>query len=265
MPSNLLSKILNALNDFKQNALPTRSASAYQKGTYWYISKTKLDMLKNGHFNSGPEWIQELSIKVSLGSAEVQASIAPSNNDIISLERLVSVLERKYDISSFEQVDQKSNSPFISFSGMASRLIDQEMFWVALRKEKSALLMVGSTSHVIGSNIEAKRSITPSVRPLQMVELAFGKRTLSPSSDHFEIEVPPEIKDHMMERIDESCAYIWSSVYGRNLKNKMMLPRVNGLAVLAGTLRVKRQIMGRHGHSGITHIVVASPIYVQQI
>src|SRR5436190_20933851 len=119
---------------------------------FWYISQEKLDVLNlmKEKKSFWPKKI-ELTLKEPFTSSEIKLG-----SDTVSklAERLQDV-EKIYEseaILSFEQLSGNVLPQLCKFSGVASRLVDQNAFWVALQSNATALLLVGSATNAIGAH-----------------------------------------------------------------------------------------------------------------
>lgn len=204
---------------------------------YWYVSTRKVQMLKGySRFSN----LMNLSITLKTMWLEVSASYQVDDK----LERDVKNVERKLgsNAEAFETLGNNEPPVVFSFAAEAARIVDADAFWMASKKNESALLLVGSASNAIGGPTKTGE-ISPSADPLGACKVAFqGGESASPMS------------------VSSSLRYVWDTVMGTS-EDMISWPRVEGLAVFAGIFNVEGSVTG----SAVpARLVLGSPVFVRQ-
>lgn len=211
--------------------------------TYWYISGSKVEMLKSRSFRLA---LKSVVIKLGfpgVGGGEVSFALTDE------IKRDAQELERKArsaaEIKPFDLLGDSESPDKFWFDCQAARLVDSDAFWVAGRKGASALLLVGSSSNAISGPPVQNGRISPSMDPLGACRAAFeGTAKAGP--------------------VEASVAltYAWDEVMATLPEGTLAIPRVEGLAVFAGTFRLEGS---RTTDASLPHrLVLGSPIYVKQ-
>ena len=212
---------------------------------YWYVSETKVSALVSQH-RRGP--FSRVRIKVGALGAEVEAE-AEATGDLSrghdrNLAKLRKHLDRDPSIASFDELTEPG--ALFRFSGPAASAMSAGRFLLALRGDRHALSLVGSSGNVLGQ-VREHVMISPSAMP------AMAAATFSSGP-----EGPAEVTGTHL-------SYEWQLVARRAGGGKAILPSVTGYAVFAGMYPASKQHLRRAGAGHLTHIVVGSPIYVEQI
>jgi hypothetical protein len=148
-----------------------------------------------------------------------------------------------------ERAAAGDQAPFFDFDGPAAELFHDGVYWAAVRVEATAVLLVGSDSHVLGGT--ASRSadaISPSVNTD-----AAAKALLD------------------SERKAEDrwgYAYIWYAVMAEALRTTPVagLQRLAGIAENRGLRYGDEQQLGRAGLPGeISRLILGSPLFVHGV
>jgi hypothetical protein len=211
---------------------------------YWYISKAKLDLLKD----QSPGVMHAIKVQLSLKIPFVSGSLsgtAPSRL-VKDLQRIIKRLKAGHEIKSFADLGETESPTVISFEGNAARQISDDVFWLAMERGKSGLLLAGSAAFAIGAPPKAEHLLSPSADPVGAVKAAFKKDHEPPNSP-----------------LSARLSYAWQALMSESLEGA--LPRVSGLAVFARTVKSERSQIRRIGKGNVRRIVVGSPIYVEQI
>jgi hypothetical protein len=204
---------------------------------YWYVSAKKVEMLKGySRFSN----LKNLSVTLNAMWLEVSASYQVDDK----LERDVKKVEEKLkpNAEAFEKLGNNESPVVFSFAADAARMVDAGAFWMASRKNESALLLVGSPSNAIGGPASTG-AISPSADPLGACKVAFqgGESTLPMS-------------------VSSSLTYVWDTVM-RTSEGIMSWPRVEGLAVFAGIFKVEGSTTGA---AVPARLILGSPVFVRQ-
>ncbi len=215
-------------------------------GINWYISRQKVEALRQSYGASKLYWLKELSIKLKSPFAEASASVRPDQSLHDDIEKIRSKLIAESNISSFPNLSDES--PFFSFTGRAHRAVDRGAYWIILFADSAALLLGGSASNAIGTPTKETCDISPSLNPIGSVQVAFAD------------ERSPE----QVESISSSCSYVWQAIARPVRTEWQTLPLVEGVAVYGGTFPARRSQFRRAGFDSIERIVIGSPIYVRQ-
>src|SRR5713226_6313649 len=139
---------------------------------YWYISKAKLDLLKE----SAPSFFDGVSVKLGFKLPFVSGSLSGTDHSTLikDLERVVAKLEADGHLKNYADLGPDEAPVMIRFGGPAVRQADEDCFWVASESGKVALLLAGSSAYAIGSRGgETTAHISPSVDPVGAVKAAF--------------------------------------------------------------------------------------------
>lgn len=204
---------------------------------YWYVSAKKIEMLKGYSRLSN---LKNLSITLNAMWLEVSASYQADDK----LEGDVKNVEQKLgpDAVAFEKLGSNESPVVFSFAAEAARMVDGGAFWMASKKNESALLLVGSSSNAIGGPAKTG-AISPSADPLGACKVAFqGGESTWPIS------------------VSSSLTYAWDTVM-RTSEGIVSWPRVEGLAVFAGIFKVEASLA-----SGAVpaRLILGSPVFVRQ-
>jgi len=204
---------------------------------YWYVSPKKVEMLKGySRFSN----LKDLSITLNAMWLEVSASFQVDDK----LETDVKNVERKVgpNAEAFERLANNEPPVVFSFAAEAARMLDAGAFWMASKKNESALLLVGSASNAIGGP-DKTGAISPSADPLGACKVAFqGGESTSPMS------------------VSSSLTYVWNTVM-RTSEGAISLPRVEGLAVFAGIFKVEGSMTGV---AVPARLILGSPVFIRQ-
>jgi hypothetical protein len=205
-------------------------------GFYLYASKSKVDVLESTLTRPNP--VRSIGLKITTPFVEASADL---QTDKTFQRSLAKVRKKLLDqqIPPFED-ETPEPGPIMSFSGHASLGIVGEAVLVALTAGHSALLLVGSAQNLTGAAAVPNTGMTP----ISMV----------PGS-----AIPNEAGLSENRAISNQWQQLWrKSPSGAKI-------RVVGFALFSGVYGATLVEMRRAGHREVTRIVLASPIYIEQV
>ena len=218
---------------------------------YWYISKAKLDVLKE----SAPRFFEGVSVKLGFKLPFVSGSLSGSDRSTLikDLERVVAKLGSDGHLKNYGEIAPDEAPVMVRFSGPAVRQADDDCFWVASESETTAILLAGSPGYAIGSPAggAAAPHISPSADPVGAIKAAFENVS----------GVPPVPGMSLSSRL----SYVWQAIMCDALESGLTLPRVEGVAIFASSLSADRGQLRRVGRERIRRLVIGTPLYVRQI
>jgi hypothetical protein len=205
---------------------------------YWYISKAKLDLLRD----QAPGFLDGVAAKLSFKLPFVSGSLAGTTRAglIKDLQHVIKRLRADYEIKSFAELDDTKAPVIVAFEGNATRRISDGVFWLAMQQGETGLLLAGSAGFAIGASSKLEINLSPSADPEGAVNEAFNDG---------------KTDAHISFGVD----YAWHELMAESQDGT--LPRVTGLAFFARSVKFQRQT----GVSDINRITIGTPIYVQQI
>jgi len=207
--------------------------------TYWYISADKVGMLKGGKAKS--TW-KQLSLKLKLSLLEVETEVGFNPSLLRELNELKKELSRDHSIVPFQDLQSGAEGGFFSFEGEATRLRTAEALWIAVESVNSALLLVGAPRNAAGESQLKEGFISPSLDPVGAVkDYGEGKQRST---------------------LVAALSFTWHSVMRDAISGGAHFPRIEGLAVFAGSFLLPQKFPDR---PQIETIVLGSPIYVRQV
>lgn len=218
-------------------------------GIYWYISRQKVDALRQAYASSGFDWLKNVSLKLKSPFGEASADVSLKRSLYQDVERTAVHLLKAPETRSFPNLSDEAQATFFYFAGRARRCVDAGSYWIALFADTTALLLAGSVSNAIGAPEKiSQNAISPSVDPIRAVQLAFAEKRL------------PEEN----QTVSSSCSYLWQTISNPVRANWQTLPEVEGIAVYGGTFQASKPQFDDGSFSTIDKIVIGSPIYVRQ-
>jgi len=220
---------------------------------FWYISTTKVDALSQQYSRNMLDVFRGLSIKLKSPVAEADLTLAPPQPDLIKrLRRIEQKVISDAQPPPFSTLrDSVPLPPFFSFRGPGARMVNDEEFWLATHSGEVALVLVGAARNTL-STTPQRPLLSPTVDPLGTVLRRANEPSLSPY-------------DADTDEIDVSCSYAWQAVMRHNGQHKLALPIVTGLAVSVASVNAKPAQVRRTGIAGIRHLVIGTPLFVEQI
>lgn len=211
---------------------------------YWYISKAKLDLLKE----AAPGFLSGVAVKLEFKLPFVGGSLSGTQTSSLmkELRRVIKSLEAEQTIKNYEELTDDEAPVFVRFEGEAMRRVDGAAFWLAMERNESALLLAGSADYAIGQPAKSEGGLSPSVDPVRVINATFGK-------------------DARTGNLSGSLSMAWREILRDASTSGGTLPRVEGLAVFARSVAADRETMRRAGRARIKRIIVGTPLYVRQI
>lgn len=216
-------------------------------GVYWYVSRQKVEALRDRYGKPWMSFLKEISFKLKTPFAEANASIAVDETVFRDVERIEKNLEASGRVQCFPEVGVTDPVVFFSFAGPAHRTIDQEAYWIAMLSHSTALLLVGSATNAIGAPAKNDNRFSPTADPITAAMHAFRENQSA----------------EIARSISFGLTYAWAEIaepVGRSWND---LPQVQGIAVYAGKFPSDRTML-REPFENIVSIVVGSPIFVRQ-
>jgi hypothetical protein len=224
----------------------------------WYVSKGKVEVLAEMLKTRSVifKWLAPKSLVVKLKSpyAEAEGKWEGSEESTIdTLRRLCKKANRRFALKSFDMVTEKEHPVLILFKGPAARAVEDHAFWIATHNGlttqsghiSQALLLTGSAANIVGGAADETRHISASVDPIKAAERAF--------LDGEGYGDTPEI-----------LSYAWQTVW-LPMRKAVALPFVWGVAVFAAKFPAVVSDFKMLGFSDVTHLTIASPVFVQEI
>lgn len=213
---------------------------------YWYISDAKIDSLRQSLPRT---WSQDLILKLKFKSPwlEVEAGARDIKSAISNCEMIERTLDKDGELQEFELLNDKDCPTFIRFEIRATRVTSDEAYWIGGYSNNTAILLGGSPKHAIGDQSSSKCYISPSINPV-------GSAAQINSAG-------------IQKTLEGNLSYTWQEVMrsGAGTTSEVTLPRVEGVAIFAGRFPTVKAQMRRVEKAHLTHLVVASPIFVRQI
>lgn len=213
---------------------------------YWYISSAKVRMLKDSLPKSR---LKDLSVKLKALWFEVGGSFKFDDSLVRDLKRIEKTLESEREIKEFQSLSDHESPAIFSFEGEAARMIDSGAYWVAVERNGTALLLVGSPANAIAGVPASAGRLSPSVDPLGAARAAFQD-----SSEKSPLPAP----------LPALLSYVWKTVSEPVIEGGLARPEIQGLAVFAGMFKSDPSSPHRIGGESLARIVVGSPIYIRQ-
>lgn len=216
---------------------------------YWYISKAKLDLLKD----QSPGFLSGITAQLSFKLPFVSGSVSGTDQPrlVKDLQRVIKRLKADCEIKPYGELGETESPIVMAFEGNAARQISSDVFWLAMEQGDTGLLLAGSAGFAIGASVKPDRALSPSADPVGAVKAAFMNDDELNSSTGARMP------------LSSSLSYAWQGLMSESLEGS--LPRVSGLAIFARTVRSEKSQVHRIGKDSIRRIVVGTPIYVQQV
>jgi len=220
------------------------SVAIEMAGIYWYISRAKLDLLKQAEASSLSTVSAQSEFRAPF---DYGSSVGTQTSGLVKdLKRVVKALEAQQTIKNFESLADEETPVLIRFEGAAMRRIERQEFWLAMEIDGYALLLAGSAAYAIGQPAKSKGGPSASVDPVRAITAAFAKGAPS-------------------RNLSLTLSKAWREVVRDAVSSEGTLPRVEGLAIFARSVKADRETMNRADRSRVKRIVVGTPLYVRQI
>lgn len=219
-------------------------------GVYLYISKSKVDNLYRSAKRGQP--LRSLGLKLKGPFVEADANL---QFDAAGLYRMLSSVKKR--LSEGEEVPPyhslgETSVPIVSFSGPAAMAVHGDTFSLALSEDTTALLLAGSTSNMVGA---------PPVPAADASERTYMSASLNPvGALRAALDGAGE-----SQTLSRELSFGWQALRRDAGIGSAILRNVRGFAIFAGSYPANKAQLRRAGAGNVTSIVVASPIYVEQI
>ena len=222
---------------------------------FWYISKSKIDSLAAQDQSAFERMRAALSILIKAEAKLPVASVGielkanePSADLVRQLDRVEKKLEDNAFVKTVEGASTGDVPLFFFFKGPSARIIRDGQFWTATIDGSTAVLLGGSAAHCIGGAVPEKPGLSPSINPMASIGALF---------------------EHTEEKGQEDRAsYTWSMIVRDSLQSgdPADLPLGYGVAIYAARFTPVPWQIQRSGYKGkLNHILVGSPLYVEQV
>ncbi len=221
------------------------------KGIYWYVSRPKIEALRDSYGRSPVSWLKDLSLTIKAPFVEVEGTIPLGQTLFREMERIEKNLLKSGEVEPFVSLADgpRRSCLFFSFNGAARRTVQHGAYWIVMRSGPTALLMVGSTNNAIGTPPKESAEISPSMDPIGAVKLAF----------------PGEPTPDAASFVSNSCSYTWAAIAEPVRDSWDDLPHVEGIATYGERYRTSEEQMRSAGFEDVREIIIGSPIFVRQI
>jgi hypothetical protein len=148
------------------------------------------------------------------GAASLEGEVAPVVSDRRrAVERYIAAQRKQDRVLPVEQAASGGSAAFFEFDGPAAERFEHGVYWVALWSDATAILLVGSDSHVLGGPATRRTdAISPSVDPDGAAKAVLESQGREPDRWGY--------------------AYIWSAVMADALRTTpaQSLQRLRGVA-----------------------------------
>jgi hypothetical protein len=220
-------------------------------GIYWYISRQKLEALKESYGTHRGSWLRELSVKLKAPFAEAGATIKLDEGQTLfkDIDGIADNLLRGAEAPAVGSLRAGEAAAFFTFHGCAHRAVERGAYWVVMAEGDKALLLAGSASNAIGAPTTDSQEISPTIDPIAAVQRAFGEEVHSSATTG---------------DVGADCSYVWQAIANPVRKVWEGLPRVQGIATFGGMFLASKGQLRRAGFSTLSYIVIGSPLYIRQ-
>jgi hypothetical protein len=197
---------------------------------------------------SALSWLSALELKIKPPIVEAGVTLVqPQASTVKKLRRVERRITKKDNPFPFQSVPSLASvPPIFRFHGPGAKLVSGDDFWLASYKDDVALILVGSMSNAYGSTPSGPR-LSPSINVLEAIQTAAG----SPSAPG--------------DSVEAASSYAWQAILRSNGQKDRQLPTVTGLAFCETFAHVNKAQIRRAGIAGIEHIVIGSPLFIEQV
>ena len=217
---------------------------------YWYISKAKLDLL----VDQAPGFLTGIKATMSFKFPLLSGTLEGTEPARLAkdLQRVSKRLYADPQTRPFSQLAGGESPAIISFEGPTVRHIDDGVFWLAMQDGHTGLILAGSAGYAIGAPPQSDITISPSADPVGAIESAFA-------------DTPPAADPQSDAALSLSwrIGYAWKELMSDAALGT--LPQTRGLAVFGRTIPLAQPPAGQPAPGNVQRIVVASPIFVEQV
>ncbi len=222
-------------------------------------------------------WWSRLTLRGKAGipsGASVEGELAPAiTNTKRAIERYERLQRDKGRVQPVERLNAGPWSPFFEFEGRGAELFTAEAYWVAMMIETTAVLLVGSITHVVGGPAQPLRSdvISPSVQPDYVAQaLLQSTYSVDPWADDERVDEEArwrEYEDSLKHEDTELKGsryvydYVWNAVMSEALENTPL----EGLRTLGGVAenRGPRYFRQESDFAKVSDFILGVPLYVE--
>ena len=224
---------------------------------YWYISKPKIAMLSKGGAGGG---LKHVRIKLKALWLETEATVREPSL-IKAAQRVETAALSQWGVVGYDDLSSHAG-PVFSFGGEAGRVIDGGMLWIALHRRTTALVLVGSSDHVLGAKADSDEEPGAGKRGTNGVSL----RHICGSGDPVGA-VRRVFHGDTSASVSVSISRAWRAIAHLSGLFDGICPKVFGLAILGGIFPAYKEHLAwtsldRCGP--IERVVIGSPIFVRQ-
>jgi hypothetical protein len=206
-------------------------------GFYIYASKAKVDVLESALSRGNP--LKSIRLKIATPVVEVAAELQADKNFQKSLAKVKKKLQEQR-FRPFEDESTGLGPPIISFAGPASLAISGEAVQVALAAGNTALLLIGSAQNLTGAvSVPGTKATAISMVPTSGIPNEAGL-----TENH-------------------AISFAWQQLWRKSPDGTKI--NVAGFALFSGAYGATMVEMRRAGHRELTRVVLASPVYIEQV
>jgi hypothetical protein len=90
-------------------------------GILWYVSRSKVDALRDDYKSLGPRRLRDISLKLKSPFAEAGATLNLDQSIYHDVNRIAANLMKAPETTSFPRLSADHPAPFFSFAGLARR------------------------------------------------------------------------------------------------------------------------------------------------
>lgn len=214
---------------------------------YLYISRSKVNSLYRSAKRG--QSIKGLGLKLKGPFVEADASIEFDTDLYRMLKYVRKHLDNSKEVSPFHTLGS-SSVPVVSFFGSAAIVVYAETLCLALAEGATALLLAGSAGNMVGAqhlpSTSTRTFLSASINPIGALKAAFEGASESQS-------------------LSKDLSFSWQALRRDAGVGSAVLRNVQGLAIFVGSYPANKAQIRRAGAINVTNIVVASPIYVEQV
>jgi len=212
---------------------------------YLYLSEAKIKQLAE----TSPQFIRGIAANLTFKLPLLEGSLSGKNDGrlISELQRVEKSIRREDVVPSFSEIVGHQPPRFFSFYGSAGRMIDHQVFWLAMHGRSTALLLVGSSGYVLGSPPSEGGGISPSADPIGALQTIFKEN------------MPPD------ESLASRLSYIWQATYEKSEITEGTVPSVEGLALFVRSVPADEFQMDRVNCKDLKKVIIGTPLYVRQV
>jgi hypothetical protein len=237
---------------------------------YWYISKTKVDSLKDAPLSlfEGITAKFNFALRPFLSGSISKKSIPDLKRDLAHVD---SALRSAYSIKQYYELSESDAPVWFAFRGPAARYLTGESFWIGMHHSDIGLAMGGSAQFVMGASARMNKGhFMTSIDPVTALSDTLQQRSSRPAK---QCAVGAD-----------RLAFAWGSIMSGTCYGGT-LPQVEGLAIFARTFLIEDDNSARIKRAAhaeivrkqpsitklkfeppkIRRLIVGTPLYVRQV